>query len=587
MNLKLLVCILLPIWVNAQKTVYTLSFPEPHSHYAHVEINAQIPAQAYFDLMIPNWTPGSYMIREFGKNVEELKARSSGKDLKIEKITKSAWRIYSQNFKNIEISYKVYAFELTVRTSFVDATQALINGASVFMYAQSWMDQPIELIIKPDANWKNIALALPGQTYHRKAPNYDGLVDSPIQLGNFDVVSFTAAGLQHHIALVGKSNLDTSTLAKNLTPIIESCVKIFGSQPCKEPYWFIVQMNERGGGGLEHLNSTVLVCDRNSFATQSGIQGFLGLAAHEYFHLWNVKRLRPKGLGPFDYQNEVYSPMLWIAEGFTSYYDQKLLRLSSVIDADSYLNMLIKDIHNAENSFGRDKQAMSEASHDAWVKYYKKNENSVNTTVSYYTFGSVAASLIDLEIIAATEGQKSLDDVMRAMFEEFCIQKDASYTEADWLRVLKKVSGKDFSAFFAQHINSTQVFDYDKILSQAGLKLVREPHKNPHWGMKTKTENGKLIITEIWRNGSAFHGGLSVNDEILAIENQRASENLLGFFTQNYKIGQSLSVWYARDGLVYQTLVELKQSPYTNYKVEPQTQGANQKKVLYKWLNIN
>ncbi len=587
MKKQLFILLFLPFYLYGQNTQYLLSFPEPHTHYAQVQIKATVSPTEYIDLHIPNWTPGSYMIREFGKNLEALRASSQGKPLKIEKISKSGWRVYTNKSKDLEISYKVYAFELSVRTSFVDARQALINGASVFMYADSWASKPIDLEIRPFSAWKDIAVALPGQPYRRKVQNYDHLVDSPIQLGNFETISFEAASIKHTVALVGQSNIDMASLPARIKPIVEAAVKVFGSHPCKQEYLFIVQMNEKGGGGLEHLNSTVLVCDRNSFSSEAGYQSFLGLVAHEYFHLWNVKRLRPKGLGPFDYQNEVYTPLLWIAEGFTSYYDQKLLRMAGIISADQYLNMLVKDIHNAENSFGRTEQSVSEASHDAWVKYYKKNENSVNTSISYYTFGSVAASLIDLEIIAATQGQKSLDDVMRAMYEEFYLKKDIGYTQADWLRVIKEVSGKDMSDFFARYIDGTEVFDYERILSQVGLQFIRDPHKNPHWGMKTKTENGKLLITETWRGGSAYEGGLSVNDEVLAIEGQRASEGLLNFFIQNNPIGKTLKVLIARDGLVFELPITLKQSLYSNYKVEPQVPNPVQQKVLYRWLGMN
>ncbi len=569
-----------------QKLTYQISFPEPHTHYIVVRIQAEIEPAAYLDIKIPNWTPGSYMIREFGRNIEAFSATDGKNPLKTEKITKSIWRVYTSKAKFLALSYKVYAFELSVRTSFVDASQALINGASVFVYADSWMNRPIELEIIPHPSWKQIAVALPGTAYRRTAPNYDMLVDSPIQLGNFETIEFMAAGVKHTVALVGQSNLNKTELIPKISAIVEASKKVFGHHPCSE-YLFIIQMAAQGGGGLEHHNSTVLVCDRNSFGSKSGIVNFLALVAHEYFHLWNVKRLRPKELGPFDYQHENYTRLLWVAEGFTNYYDQKLLRACGETSPEDFLNSIATDIHNSETALGRSVQSLSESSLDAWIKYYKKNEMSANTTVSYYGYGAVIAALLDLEIIAATKGQKSLDDVMKQLYEDFYLKNNTGFTETDLLRALNETAKKDFSAFFEKHINGVIPPDYNAILSQAGLRLIREPHKGPQWAMRQKTEGGRLIITETWRGGTAYESGLSVNDEILAVHGQRASEAILTYVIQNFKTGDTVKVLVARDGLVKEIPVVLRENIFSTYKIEPVSSGESQKAILRKWLLID
>ncbi|MDX5348417.1 MAG: peptidase M61, partial [Hymenobacteraceae bacterium] len=302
--------------------------PEPHTHYFNVEMEMQDIKKKFIDVKMPVWAPGSYLVREFAKNVEDFSATTdNGKKLSWEKINKNTWRIYTQRAEPVKVQYKVYAYELTVRTSFIDASHAYLNGTSVFMYPEGYKNLSSTLTIKPYEKWNTISTALPqagNDKWTFKADSYDELADSPIEIGTHKVYSFTANGVVHEVAMYGEGNYQPEKLMADMKKVVEEAISVFGELPVKR-YVFIVHNTHSGGGGLEHLNSTTLQTNRWAYSPGRSYQGFLGLVAHEYFHLWNVKRLRPEPLGPFNYDAENYTQLLWVSEGFTSFYDDLLV----------------------------------------------------------------------------------------------------------------------------------------------------------------------------------------------------------------------------------------------------------------------
>lgn len=578
----------------AQQLSYRLSIDAPHTHYADVEIRfenlpANVVKRGYVDFKMPVWAPGSYLVREFAKNVEgETATDLNGNPLPFRKINKNNWRVQLGNAKGVVFGYKVYAFEQSVRTSFIDDSHAFISPSGVFMFPDGFVSLPSVLHIKPYKEWKEISCTLEkvnGDPYTRRAPNYDELADAPIEIGNQRIISFTAAGVPHQYAMYGVAQYDEERLVRDTKAVIEAAVEIFGELPCKE-YLFIVH-NLGGGatGGLEHLNSTVLAVNRNAYQTQSGYMGFLRLVAHEYFHLWNVKRLRPDVLGPFDYDRENYTRLLWMAEGFTSYYDDFILRRAGLTAENAYLNELAANINEHENSPGSRVQSVAEASFDAWIKYYRRNENSLNSSVSYYGSGARVAMLLDLAILHHTRAQKSLDDVMRALYNDTYKKANRGFTEAELKKACETAAGTSLDEIFNDYVYGTKPTDYDKYLAYAGLRLQVTPDNTPSLGMTLADENNRVIVKVTRRDAPAYNDGINVNDEIIAVDGFRMnSASAVNGYIASRKIGDTVKVTLARDGLLRELTVKVGTSGTAQYNIVPIANPTPEQQAVFRKL---
>ena len=436
--------------LNAQAVdiQYKVEMPTPNSHYFNVRMDISDLKQKETIIKMPVWAPGSYLTREFAKNVNLVVATSKkGKLLDIEKISKNAWKIDTKGENSIFIDYQVYAFELSVRTSFLDDSHGYINGTSVFMYMEGEKATPGKLTIVPHASFSKISTALPsdGQNVYR-FKDYDQLVDCPIEIGNHSEFHFKAAGVDHTVAMYGEGNYDEEQLKKDMAKIVEAETMIMGENP-NEKYLFIIHNITVPSGGLEHVNSTTLQVNRWTYEGDDYLD-FLSLVAHEYFHLWNVKRMRPKELGPFDYDSENYTDLLWVMEGFTSYYDELVLRRAGFYSEDDYLNKLFSKINYVENQPGNKVQPVAHASFDAWIKAYRPNENSHNTTISYYSKGQILASILDMHIIGKFDGKKSLDDFLQVVYAKYYKAQDIGYTETQFQEALESFLKEDMDWFF-------------------------------------------------------------------------------------------------------------------------------------------
>ncbi|HYH55287.1 MAG TPA: peptidase M61, partial [Anseongella sp.] len=326
----------------------------------------------------------------------------------------------------------------------------------------------------PFPGWKKVSTGLeadPGNPFRLSSPSYDILADSPIEIGNQDIISFTAAGIPHEIAVYGGGNYDREKLADDFTRIIEELTAVFGENPC-ERYVFIVHFLPSGGGGLEHLNSTTLQFPRQALESEKGWTSFMSLAAHEYFHLWNVKRLRPIALGPFDYDRENYTHMLWVAEGFTAYYDNWIVRRTGFFSPEEYLQEVTGLIGTVENTPGNKVQAVTEASFDAWIKYYRPNENSYNTTISYYSKGAILGLMIDMAIRRHSGGKQSIDDLMSYLYRRFYKEMERGYKDEEFREAVEKFAGP-MGDFFEKYVQGTDPIPYNDFFETVGLKLVR------------------------------------------------------------------------------------------------------------------
>jgi predicted metalloprotease with PDZ domain len=574
---------------GAVQISYTVTFPEAQAHYADIEMNISGINQNALDLKMPVWTPGSYLVREFAKNIESLSATANIKAIPSPKINKNTWRINTTGLSAITVKYRVYCFESSVRTSFVDASHAFLSTSGIFIYPDKMLNTPSTIKIIPYKGWTTVSTSLEavnGDPFTRTSPNFDILFDSPIEVGTQDVFGFDAAGVKYEVCMVGGGNYDKEQLKVDMAKIVAQETAVFGENPNKY-YLFIVHNYQRGGGGLEHLSSTTLGASRDNYSNPGGYRNFLSLVAHEHFHLWNVKRLRPIVLGPFDYDNENYTTDLWIAEGFTAYYQNLILRHAQIINPETYINAITGEINIIENQPGAKIQPLADASFDAWIKSYRPNENSANTGISYYDKGAAVGMMLDLEIIHDTKGKSSLDNVMKYMYDTYYKQKKRGYTDNEFKQGLEKFAGKSLDEFYKNYLYGLTPLDYNKYLAYAGYKATDEAAgtNDPSLGIITTEANGKKFVTAVQRGSAGWIDGVNVNDELLAVDGNAITD--VATMLNGKNVGDKVSISVLRDGLHINLPVTLLRNNRVKYKVESMPEvSAEQIAVRKKWLKL-
>jgi len=559
-----------------EKINYEISFSKPHTHYAQVKIKVVNYSGAFLDFKMPVWTPGSYLVREFAKSIENFKSNVGTP----QRLDKNTWRVSLKEKKSIEITYDLYAFEKSVRTTFIDEDHAFLHNTSCFMYIEQLKEKEGMLLVNKYEGWKNVSTSLNGENGYYSFTDYDELADSPIEIGNHDLLVFDVNGVPHTIAMVGRSNCDYDKFIKDLKRICEETTAIIGEHPCKD-YLFIIHNVNSGGGGLEHLNSTCVQMNRFDYDNAGRYLNFLGLCAHEYFHLWNVKRLRPIALGPFDYDKENYTHMLWVAEGITNYYDELIPARAGFIDDNTFLSNLAGRINAVENRKGNQVQSLAQASWNAWIKAYRPNENSMNTTVSYYTKGLVVASMLDILIAKETDGIKHLDDLMQSLYKSFYLNKKKGFTDEEFVQEVSRICGSDQSVFFKEFVFSTTPIDYNRFFEMVGLKLV---DTNKQTKVKLGIRMKGTTITYVETNSSGYVAGLNVKDEILAIDGIRISESNFKDITSMYP-EKTVDFLINRDHLIRTIKVKVGMNDDVAFILEKLENASSiQRKLYNKWM---
>ncbi len=507
---------------------YSVGMSRPATHLLEVEMRfkwGQMPDKA--ELKMAVWTPGSYLVREYARHVLDFAVKdASGANLAWRKINKNTWQIDTKGGKEIVATYRVYANELTVRTNELNADHGFWNNAATLMFVKDQLKTSSTVTVRPFGDWK-IATGLPkvdGQTNTFRAENVDVLFDSPFEVSNFKEIGFDVEGKHHRIIFSGDGNYDMAKCAADTAKIVEEAYKIFGELPYND-YTFI--LNLRGGGGLEHLNSTALQASPFSFKSESRYKGFLGLVAHEYFHAFNVKRIRPDALGPFDYENENYTKLLWVAEGGTEYYSNLLLRRAGLISDKEFLSDKAKAIKALQERPGRFETSLEDASFDAWIKQYRPDENAVNNQISYYDKGEIVNMMLDITIRAASNGAKSEDDVMRYLYNEYFKKQARGYTNEEFQKAAELMAGKSLDDFFSKYVRGTTDIDYTAIVGAIGLKLAtKDGDGKAYLGADTVEDNGRLNIRSIPVETPAYEYGLNTGDQIVAIDGYRANQTV-------------------------------------------------------------
>lgn len=568
---------------------YKVTFPEVQAHYINVEMIISGLKKPTVDVKMPVWTPGSYLVREFSKNVEGFSAEADGKIVKAYKTSKNTWRIDNGTATDVILKYRVYCFEVSVRTCLTDASAAFLSTSGLFMYPDGMLHEPSTIHIIPYTGWKTVSTSLEqvdGDQFTLYSPDYDTLFDSPIEVGSQDVFSFETGGVKYDVAMCGGGKYDKERIKNDFTKIIQEETAVFNENPNKH-YVFIVHNYLKGGGGLEHLSSTVLGASRDAYSSEGTYHNFLGLAAHEHFHLWNVKRLRPFALGPFDYDNENYTTDLWIAEGFTTYYQSVIIRRTNLYPPQDFLNIMAADMSMVENQPGTKIQSLSDASFDAWIKYYRPNENSNNTSMSYYNKGAVIAMLLDLEIINNSKATKSLDDVMKHMYDEYYKVKKRGYHDKEFKAGLEKFTDSNLDEFYKKYINGVDSIDYSHYLAYAGYKVTNTLANNndAFLGANVTPGNGRNSVVSIVRNSPAWVYGISANDEIIAIDGNSIPD--INKYLTTKKPGDKIDVALVRDGIPLLVKVVLAKNPLVKYTVEDLPNPTMQQlSVRKKWMKL-
>lgn len=590
--LTLLYFLLFSSIIQAQQINYKLSMPNPNDHYFHVQMELSNFKDRVLQVKLPVWAPGSYMVREFSKHINLVQAKNeNGKALKIKKTDKNTWLIETERATKITINYEVYAFDLSVRTSFLDHTHGYVNGTSIFMYVNGYKDLKGRLDVHPHHTFADVATSLKPAAdamaadgvFSFRFDDYDQLVDCPIEIGNLEKFDFMAAGIKHRVVIYGEGNHDIERMKIDMARICNVTTAVFGNNP-NDDYLFIIHNTENGGGGLEHMNSTTLNVRRFSYDGTRYL-GFLSLVAHEYFHLWNVKRLRPIELGPFNYNSESYTSLLWVMEGFTSYYDELLLRRADFYTKDQYLRTLFGTINSVENQPGNKIQPVAHASFDAWIKLYHPNENSNNSTISYYSKGQLIGAVIDAMIIASTNGKKCLDDFMRVLYEKYYVKENRGFTEKEFKGDLEVFLGKNLDTFFDDYIHGTKPLEYEKAFAEIGVQVVKQEKTEAFFGTSLSESNGRLTVSRVQSNSAAEKAGISAKDEIIAVNGFRTSQSGFNEFIGRIQVGQSFDVMISRDGKIMNLKAVMGEITKVNYVYQLDTDPKKAALADY-WLRI-
>ncbi len=591
---------------------FTVAMPRPHTHLLEVQLEIKRTADGPQEerLVMPVWTPGSYLVREFARHVQDFAAtNAAGEPLKWEKTNKDTWRVVTNGARNWRASYRVYANELSVRTSELNSSHAFWNNANLLMYLDGFLSSPSTVrVLAPDV-WK-VATGLPaapGQRNTFRAESFDVLYDSPFEVSNFKTLVFNVKGVPHRIVIDGEGNYDPERVRTDVMKIVETEAALMGEIPYRD-YTFILHLRADAGGGLEHLNSTALGYPRFGFKIQTGdratsaspaatvtperdYRGFLSLVSHEFFHLWNVKRIRPDALGPFDYTQENYTKLLWVAEGITDYYADLNVRRAGLITEGEFLKATARSIQNLQNTPGRKEQSVEESSFDSWIKFYRQDENSVNSQVSYYDKGAILGLLLDLEIRKRSKNAKSLDDVMRYLYAEF-FKKNRNYTPADFQKACELMAGSSLDDFFNRYVRATEELDYNAALEAAGLRLdTTGPSDSPiekvTFGAELAQEGERLVVRRVNAGSPAYEQGLNAGDEIVALDNMRVTRDFFNARLAEKKPGDLITLTIFRFDDLSTLLIKLSERREGKYRIVPlPVQTEAQKRVYKSWLGL-
>ncbi len=569
--------------MNIKPILYSLEPHDPAGHRFRVTMTIPDPARSGQTLSLPAWIPGSYLLRDFARQIETISAKAGSRSLPVTKVSSHSWRVAPCDGP-LHVTTIIYAWDLSVRGAHLDETHGFFNGTSVFLQVHGHEQRPclVTLLPPPTPSHWNVYTSLPEVSHARlagphrgfcayRADNYDALIDHPVEMGTPQVVRFNACGAPHEMVFTGQiPNLDLKRIAADVKRICETQIRFFEPDTHRAPfldsasrYLFMTMVTGDGYGGLEHRASTALVASRKDLPVRGvadapeGYQTFLGLVSHEYFHTWNVKRIKPAAFAPYDLLRENHTRLLWIFEGFTSYYDDLMLLRSGVIDRHAYLGMLAKQISSVVSSPGRHKQSVADSSFDAWTRYYKQDENSSNALISYYTKGALIALGLDLTIRAATQGQRSLDDVMRLLWvrfgRDFYRGPGQGLSETAFPKLVREATGVEVADQVERWAYGTQDVPLERLLATQNVALSCKAAGNrPSLDARVRQQADQLVLASVVEHGAAHQAGLSAMDALVAIDGIKvpAAPGALDALLSRYQAGDVVAMHvFRRDEL--------------------------------------
>jgi predicted metalloprotease with PDZ domain len=573
---------------------YAIRPADPGAHLFHVTVSLEQPDAQGQRFLMPAWNPGSYMIREFARNVVRLTALAGGRKLRVEKTDKHTWRC-GRTDEEVTLAYEVYAFDMSVRAAYLDPEQAFFNGAALFLLPIGREREDCRVDIFPPAgarraNWRLITGLKPargtraGEFGTYLAQDYEELIDCPVQMGRFAHHRFDVLGVPHEIAISGRvPRLDPDRLQTDLTRLCDAHVRLFEPRRPRPPfdrYAFLTLAVDDGYGGLEHRNSSALICRRDDLPhagmkdSTEGYRRFLGLVSHEYFHVWNVKRIRPQAFIPYDLSRENYTRLLWAFEGFTAYYDDLMLARTGLLSQPQYLEALGRTMSTVMQRSGRLKQSLAESSFDAWIKYYRQDENSPNSVVNYYQKGALVALALDLAIRNQSRGRRSLDDVMRWLWRQ-CRLAGPAYQgvgEDGIIDAVTGATGLDLARVLHAWTDGTRDPDFATLLQTVGIRLQRAlALDSPHFallGLKVQAAGGDCRVAQVFDGGPAQQAGVSAGDVLVAFDSLRATPARLDALLARYAPGDAVQVMAFRRDELQRFELHLSTTPPPRFVLE-------------------
>jgi predicted metalloprotease with PDZ domain len=616
---------------------YTLTLDQPHTQFVSVSMLLRDVRGEHVDVMLPAWRPGRYVIMNQAAAIRDVWAGGDDQQpLHVDKVDKTTWRVRLNGSRSLRFNYDVYCNSLNDRMRHVDDTHAFLDGAAVFMYVADRRQRPCTLRIVKPGDWK-IACGLdvkPNDPNTLHAPNFDTLIDSPLEIGIHQTIDFEAAGKPHQVVIWGEADFDADKLKRDFTKIVEEETKIFGSAPYQR-YLFIIHAGAGASGGTEHVNSTVMQASRAALEDNAAYLRFLSLVTHEFFHTWNVKSFRPRGIHPYDYQRENYTELLWVAEGTTSYYDDLMLVRTSHTRPNRYMETLSNAIDAMRNRPAETAQSVEQASFDAWIQYGHSTPDDVNAKVDFYGKGALVSLLIDMEMRRRSDGKAKLDQVMRALYERFPLN-GPGYTSEDLQKIIEELSGADFEDVFEKHVRGAQPIDFEAAFSAVGLELhfrpatdddeeeagetrgragrrraaresngdadtddepqsqpvdsqpasqPAEPRIKAYLGLNLADSDGRTTVSSVPNDGPAFAAGILAGDEVVALDGRRLTAATLDARLKKLKPGQTVTLLTFRREQMRQIEIVLAGKPDGRWTLRRVREPTAQQKAQYEsWL---
>ena len=552
------------------KIRYLVEITDPKTHIVKVTLNAtKNPDSDKIEVFLPSWSPGSYLMREYSRNVRYFKAMNKGGEILFYKQTaKGIWEIdWSRSevktpSDEFSITYEIFCHELTVRTSHVDESHAFLHGPSFLMGVLSEpMDNP-EIEFKFPALWSKLHTGLKDISEQRDrfiytAANYDDLIDSPIEIGCHESDGFIVKGKEHHVIFYGEQYPHPYNLKADIKKIVETVASHFEDVPY-DNYLFMTHFVKNKYGGLEHKNSTALHFDGRKLKNRSDYMNWLGLVAHEYFHTWNVKRIRPIELGPFDYVNENYTRMHWLTEGLTSFMDELLVLRSGLITLKEYLGMQTKNLNRYFSIPGKKFHSLEDSSFNAWIKLYRPDENTFNSSISYYLKGGLVFSTLHFDLL---KKGKSINDLLSALWSRYKENPELGVTKEEVLTMIESIGDKEIAERFDLRLATTEDIDFESYYDNHGMEFIWEQSDAPYLGVDFSFKQNRVYIDKVTLDGPGYKAGLNAGDEIIAINRQRFLKPDANDLKTILTAGTNYTFTVSRLELLYEVVVNVGKKP--------------------------